>query len=91
MAAISGPDAVTLSYSYDGAILTGTTWSGAVSGYVDRDHDDNLRVTARSVNGQAVAFQYDDDRIAHAGDLAISHDPDSGPILGTSLGKVTET
>jgi YD repeat-containing protein len=48
---ITAPGAGTLTYGYDGGLLTDTTWSGAVSGNVHHTFDGNFRLAAESVNG----------------------------------------
>ena len=39
VASIANPGGTTLSYSYDGSLLTGTTWTGPVAGSVTRTYD----------------------------------------------------
>jgi RHS repeat-associated protein len=78
-----------ITYSYDGSLLTGTTWSGPVQGTVGRAYDENFWLRSRTVNGEAVSFDYDDDGLlTRAGELAISRDPANGRVLGSTLGTV---
>jgi YD repeat-containing protein len=57
---ITAPGGSTLSYTYDGSLLTGTTWTGPVAGSVTRTYDTDFRVATESVNGaNPITFQYD--------------------------------
>ena len=78
---------------YDGALLTGETWSGPVTGSVNRAYDNNFRVISTSVNGgQAVAFQYDKDNLlTQAGALTLTYHAQTGLLTGSVLGSVTDT
>jgi YD repeat-containing protein len=40
---IASPDGVSLGYTYDGSLLTGTTWAGPVAGSVTRTYDTDFR------------------------------------------------
>src|SRR5690606_33242117 len=91
IAAISaGPDS-TLTYTWDGFLLTGIEWSGAVTGTVTREHDNGLRIRRLSVNGDAIDYAYDDDDlIAAAGDLTLVRDA-AGLVTGATLGGISES
>lgn len=93
LVAIDAGEGGTLSYSYDGALLTETQWGGPVSGAVRRTYDDNLRVSEIRINGSdAVNYQYDDDGLlVRAGELTLERDAKSGVVRGTKLGNVTTT
>ncbi|MGH7164138.1 MAG: kelch repeat-containing protein [Nitrospiraceae bacterium] len=82
----------TLSYAYDGSLLTSTTWSGTVAGSVTRSYDNNFRITSQSVNGgNTIAFGYDTDSLlTSAGAETISRRSDNGLISGTSLGTISD-
>lgn len=74
-----------------GPLATNTTWSGTVTGSVGVLYNANLLPASQSVNGAAIAYGYDHDLLlTQAGDLAISRDPATGFITGTSLGSVTD-
>ena len=83
----------TLTYAYDGSLLTNTTWAGTVAGSVGRVYDQNFRITSQSVNGaNSVSFGYDNDSLlTSAGSLLITRHPSHGLITGTTLGTVTDT
>jgi len=93
LSAVTSTDGVTLTYGYDGALLTDTAWSGAISGMVHDTYDSNLLLSAESVNGGApVSFTYDQDGLlSQAGALVLSRSPQNGLLLGTTLGRVTDT
>ena len=90
---IMAPDGGTLSFTYDGFLLTKTTWQGPIKGSVSRTYDKNLRLTSQSVNGgRPVAFKHDPDGLlTQAGDLTLENDPQNGLLTGTKLGKLTTT
>ena len=80
-----------LTFGYDGSLLTDVTWSGAVAGSLAATYDDDFRVTQTTVNGgSAVTFGYDEDGLRdQAGALAIAREPGNGLIDSTTLGSVT--
>ncbi|WP_375773297.1 hypothetical protein NR798_21260 [Archangium gephyra] len=80
-----------VSYSYDGPLVTQTTWSGEVSGSVSYGYDTFFRVASVSVNAtEAIAYTYDDDGLLQrVGGLELIRDSGSGLLTGTSLGEVS--
>ena len=76
LATITDPDGRTLSYDYDGSLLTRETWAGTISGNIQYTYDDNFRLISQSVNGDSsLTFQYDDDGLlTQVGALAFSRD-----------------
>jgi RHS repeat-associated protein len=89
---ITDPDGKTLSYNYDGSLLTRETWAGTISGNIQYTYDDNFRLTSQSVNGDSsLTFQYDEDSLlTQVGALAFSRDPQIGHITGSTLGHVVD-
>ncbi|MGH7165402.1 MAG: RHS repeat domain-containing protein, partial [Nitrospiraceae bacterium] len=83
----------TLSYSYDGSLLTTTTWTGTVQGSVSRNYDNNFRISSQSVNGgNTISFGYDNDSLlTSAGALTITRSSQHSLITGTTLGAVTDS
>jgi len=83
----------TLSYTYDGALLTQTAWAGTVAGNVSRVFDNNFRVTSQSVNGaNAINFTYDNDGLlTGAGNLSLTRHTQNGFVISTTLGGVTDS
>jgi RHS repeat-associated protein len=88
------PDQITLGYTYQGNLLKGTTWSGAVSGQVEWTYDNDFRVTSETVQGSApIDFIYadTDGLLTEAGDLSLLRDPATGILTGTHIGNLTES
>jgi RHS repeat-associated protein len=90
---ITTPDIGLLSYNYDGFLLTGQSWTGAVAGSVVYSYDNDFRITSISVNsGSTIAYLYDkDDLLTQSGDMTFTSDLQNGLLTGTALGNVTET
>ncbi|MGK5095116.1 RHS repeat-associated core domain-containing protein [Deltaproteobacteria bacterium TL4] len=90
---ITAPEGGTLSYTFDGFLLTKEEWSGTISGSVSQTYDNNFWITSRSVNGEYVInFQYDNDGLlTQAGDLTLSRNEQNGFLTGTTLSSVTTT
>ncbi|HEV8509654.1 MAG TPA: RHS repeat-associated core domain-containing protein [Gemmatimonadales bacterium] len=90
LTSIATPDGNSLSYEYDGALLTRMVWDGGIRGSVARGYDNNFRVVCRTVNDDPSRYEYDaDGLLLQAGDLAIERDARSGLTLATSLAKIT--
>src|SRR5262249_46385855 len=91
--ALTAPGGQTLSYAYDGALRTDSTWAGPVTGSLHHTYDNFLRVASETVNGAgAVSFQYDaDGLLIAAGNLSMVRDVTNGLVMGTSIGNVTDT
>ncbi|MCA1792222.1 MAG: hypothetical protein LC667_20955, partial [Thioalkalivibrio sp.] len=88
---ITAPDGPTLTYTWDGFLPTGSSWSGTVAGTVAWGYDNEFRATSETVGSQAIAFTYDNDSLLKsAGSLQISRDPANGRVTGTTLGTTTD-
>lgn len=89
---IDAPDAE-LSYSYNGALLTQTQWTGEVNGRVGFGYDNSFRVNSVSLNGaNPVAYVYDaDSLLTKAGSLSLTRNAQNGLLTGTTLGQATES
>jgi RHS repeat-associated protein len=89
---ITAPGGITLSYAYNGALLTSATWSGGISGNVGFDYDNDFRIKAIQVNNaNSIAYQYDaDSLLTQAGELTLARSADNGLITGSTLGSVTD-
>jgi RHS repeat-associated protein len=92
LAGLSTSDGQTVSYGYDGRLLTSTTWSGTVAGSVSRTYNNDFRVATELVNGaNSVAFGYDNDGLLTSADgLSIVRDATNGRISDTTVGGVTD-
>jgi RHS repeat-associated protein len=93
VATIIAPDGGTLSYAYDGHLLTEEAWSGRIAGSVEYTYDHDFRLTSQHVNGEALAtFQYDaDGLLTQAGALTLSRHPQHGLLTSSALGQITDT
>jgi RHS repeat-associated protein len=93
VASITVPDGGTLSYTYDGSLLTGSTWTGPIAGSVTRTYDTDFRVATESINGgNSVTFTYDPDSLlTGAGALTLARHAQHCLLTGTTLGNVTDT
>lgn len=91
LAEIKAQDA-TLTYTYKGALLAKSAWTGSVIGQVERAYDNDFRVTSLTVNGaNPITYQYDDDSLlTNAGDLTLTRNPQNGLLEGTGLVGVTD-
>jgi RHS repeat-associated protein len=80
-------------YTYDGSLLTSSTWAGPIAGSVSWTYDNNYRKTSQSVNGgNTITFTYDnDDLLTGAGAMTLTRHAQNGLLTGTSLGNVTDT
>lgn len=93
LATITTADGGTLSYTYNGSLLTQTAWAGAVAGSVGRTYDSDFRVASLALNGaNSITFQYDaDGMLTKAGDLSLSRNAHNELLTGTTLGSVTDS
>lgn len=91
LAGVSTPDGVTLTFSYDGNLLTKESWSGSVGGSVTYGYDNDFRPTNSVVNGtSSITFQYDvDGFLIQAGAMSLTRGSKNGLIASTTLGQVT--
>jgi RHS repeat-associated protein len=83
----------TLSFKYDGYLLTERSWGGAVKGRVRSTYNNDLQVSSLSVNGdRPVEFHSDPDgRMLQAGNLILERSKESRRVTATRLGGVTTT
>lgn len=83
----------TVAFDYDGFLLTGETWAGAVEGSVERIYNNDFAVTSLRVNGgDTIAFEYDRDLlITKAGDLVVVRGGQSGLPVEANLGDLQDT
>jgi RHS repeat-associated protein len=90
---LTAPGGVTTSYTYDGALITGNSWSGPISGTVEFAYDNDLRVSSQAINGaNPISYQYDaDSSIVEAGPYTLSHSPQNGLLTGSTLDSITDT
>ena len=93
LTSIADPDGGSLAFTYNGALLTDTAWTGAVAGNVGFGYDNDFRVTGISVDGaDTVSYSYEaDSLVTQAGSLALSHSPQNGLLTGTTLGRLNDS
>src|SRR5947209_11563730 len=84
---------MTITYCYDGPLITDTSWSGVISGTVHRTFNNDFNVSSDTVNGaNSVSYGYDQDSLlTQAGALTATRNPQNGLLAGTALGSVTGT
>lgn len=91
LTSIATSDGSSLTYGYDGDMITSETLAGPVSGTVTRTYDNNFRVSAETVQGQAVSIGYDrDDLLTQLGAMTLTRDPNTGAVSATALGSVSD-
>ena len=92
LAEITAQDAK-LTYTYNGALLTKTVWTGSVIGQVERAYDNDFRVKSLTLNGaNPIMFQYDNDSLlTKAGDLTLTRNAQNGLLEGTGLVGVSDS
>ncbi len=84
--------ATTAAPTYDGGLITGVVWTGAVNGAIAATFDDHLRAASVSTAGVTIPYAYDaDDLLLTAGGLTYARDPASGRVTGTTLGRVDDS
>jgi RHS repeat-associated protein len=90
---IGSSDGVTITYGYDGPLLTNTTSSGVISGTVHHTYNNDFNISSETVDGaNQVNYVYDQDGLlTQAGALVASRDVQNGLLTGTTIGSVTAT
>lgn len=89
---ITAPGGATLSYSYDGSLIRSERYGGVITGSVGFVYDNDFRVSAVQVNGDALAsYQFDPDGLlTQAGALTLHRHPQNGSLTGGVLGGVSD-
>ena len=94
------PTASSIGFTYDGALLTSTMWSGAVAGRVDYTYNVNMQVATSTVMGTPrITNTFDLDLLlssvsvgpAGTAALSLTRDGQNGLLIATSLENVTTT
>ena len=88
-----GPGGEKLQYTYNGTLVTQSTWTGTVAGNVSYDYDNNFRITALKVNGSTIAqYTYDNDSLLTQTDkMSLTLDASSGRVNGSTLTNISST
>jgi len=88
---VVSPGGITQSFSYNDDLLTGVSWSGAVTGEVAFVPDVDGRVGSLVVAGQSYAFTYNhDDEPTAVGDMNLVYDAITGLRESTTLDGIDE-
>lgn len=90
---VTSPGGVSIAFGYNGFLVTGITWAGPVPGQVGYVYNNDLNVSAISVNGSTpIDYTYDGDGLViDAGGMLLTRDDQTGLLRGTQLGNVTDT
>ena len=88
---ITAPDGGQISYTYNGPLTTGVTWSGTISGEVTQTFNNDFQLESQTVNGDnTVNFGYDQDGLlTQVGDLTLTRDQNNGMLIGTTINTLT--
>jgi RHS repeat-associated protein len=88
---ISGGESLT--FSHEGFLVTGLTWTGPVAGSVTRTLNNELLTASESVNGaNTIATIYDNDSLPITlGPLSIGRDSTTGFVTGLTLGSMAQS
>ena len=92
LTSITRADGGALAYTWDGPLLTGTSWSGPVAGSVTQTYNSDFEIATQTAAGSTVSFTRDADRLlTGAGALTLTRDASTGFVSGTTLDTVTTT
>lgn len=82
-----------IKYSYNGPLLTKSSWTGKVAGSVSQDYNDNFWMASQSLDGSnKVDFKYDNDGLLiKAGSFAVKRSGKNGLITSTVLGVTSDS
>ena len=88
---VAGVDGVSTSFSYDGQLVTGLSWAGAVAGSVGFRYDNDFRLVGQTLNGaDTVRYSYDaDGLLTGVGALSVQRSAATGFTQGTTLSGVS--
>jgi len=82
---------VSLTYTHDGPLVTGTSWTGEIAGTLSFEYDSSFRVRAETAAGLPITFAYDaDDLITSAGAISIVPDSTTALLKSTTLGLIAD-
>lgn len=92
LASIAASDGPTITYTHDGMLATGQSWSGAgIHGSVSMTFNNNFLPATESVNGASVSFGYDDDGLLlGSGALTIGRVVATGLPTTATIGSLSD-
>ncbi|MBU0945940.1 MAG: cadherin-like domain-containing protein [Proteobacteria bacterium] len=80
-------DGQVVDYSYEGGLLSGSAWSGVVSGSVAYTYNNDLLVSQLQYGWATLPLSYDNDNLLTSiGTINLSRDADNGILTGLSDG-----
>jgi YD repeat-containing protein len=89
LTSITAPGSEGLTFTYDGVLPVSETWNGTVAGTVGFAYDADLRLSGLAVNGDTIAYGYDNDGLlVQAGDLSLTRNANNGLLTQTALDSV---
>jgi RHS repeat-associated protein len=92
LSGITAPGNVNLGFQYKGDLLVGESWSGALTGNVQRAYDAGYRTASISVNNAPITYQYDADNAPiRAGALTLGYQPATGLLATTAVGAINDS
>jgi RHS repeat-associated protein len=91
LTSLQGPDPLTLTYSYDGPLMTSLTYQGAVHATLAWTYDTAFRLASETVQGQPHTITYDDDDLPVAVDALTMERDSAGRVTTATSGNVIET
>jgi RHS repeat-associated protein len=92
LASVAAPGGGTITYGYDGILVTTSRYSGVVTGLVAYAYDSSLRLNTMRVNGSNISYRYDnDDNLTNAGVCALTYASSNRLLTGRTVGAVMET
>lgn len=83
---MSTPEGDTLTFAYDGPLITAVSQGGAVPGIVTYALDIDSRLDVETANGSAISYDHDaDDLLVRAGDLQVTRGAATGIVGSMTL------
>ncbi len=88
---VISPDSNSISYQYDGSLLTELKTEGLVNGKLNFEYNNDFNVVKATINDSIeIDYEYSDDgEILKAGETTFSYNAENGLPLGTQTGNVT--
>ncbi|MEM9385517.1 MAG: RHS repeat-associated core domain-containing protein [Pseudomonadota bacterium] len=92
LSTLSSPSGISMTYAYDGYLLAGVAFDGALVGQIGYTYDVEGAISSVAVAGVTYNFQHNAaNDVVQAGDLQLTYDATTGLLTGSSLGIVQET
>lgn len=93
---VTAPDGSSITFTYDGFLLTGTTWTGMINGTVNRTYNNDFQLIGLGIDlgagNNTISYTYDNDGLLTSADsLTLTRDTQHGFLSNTSLNNITTT